>query len=140
MNARSPLFKVLKAAGIGVAILLLVGFVLLPALAVGAFVARPIGLVLVVVFALAVIFSARFRTWLGLEKPEPIPLEGVNLPSNVSIHASHGWASRVARNRVVAGADHLIQNALGPVDQIETPAPGTSIAGASSIRTCSVSK
>ncbi|MDF1561923.1 MAG: glycine cleavage system protein H [Deltaproteobacteria bacterium] len=127
MRANSPLLRAARITGLAVVSLLIVTLVVLPSILIGAFFLRPLGLLLAIVGIVAIAASPGFRRWLGLEKAEhPVP-EGLNLPVDVAIHPHHAWAARVDRDRVHAGADHLLQRALGPHESIALPLPGTRV-------------
>ena len=109
------------AAGIvvvGLALPVLAGLILAARVAVLAAVAATL-----VVGALALAFSPRFREWLQWAGETMVPYKGVDLATDVALGPGHVWA-RVSGSQADVGADDLVQKALGPVDRVELPEVG----------------
>lgn len=112
---------------VSVAALTLSVVVLLPLLAIAAFVLRA-GLlgaaalaVLVGMAAYAV--SPRFRDWLRFEAEPGLTYNGLRLDTGVGLDRHHAWA-RFDGGEATVGADDLVQAVLGPVDRVELPPLG----------------
>lgn len=104
--------------------------VLLPLLAVLAFVARAGlfagALLAVLVGGVAYAVSRRFRDWLRFEVEPALTYNGLRLDTGVALDDHHAWA-RFDDGEAVVGADDLLQAVLGPVERVELPRPGTHV-------------
>lgn len=112
---------------VSVAALSLSVVVLLPLVAVLAFVLRA-GLLAAAALAVtagvvAFAFSPRFREWLRFLAEPGLTYNGLRLDTGVALDARHGWA-RFDDGEATVGADDLVQAVLGPVDRVELPARG----------------
>lgn len=113
--------------GLGVVALALVLLVAMPALAVLLFVLRGV----LVVAALGILAGAgvafavsrRFRGWLRYVGEEVVVYKGLKLATAVGLAPGHVWA-RLEGPSACAGADDLMQAALGPIDRVELPEVG----------------
>lgn len=76
-----------------------------------------------VVGAVALAFSPRFRDWLQWAGEAMVPYKGMDLATDVALGPGHVWA-RVDGTQAEVGADDLMQAALGPVDRVELPEVG----------------
>lgn len=112
------------------AVMLLV-LLTLPAVMVGAFVARAVVLVVVLaaipVAVLAYVLSPRLRTWLSLQGMPEVTYKGLRLATDVRLASAHTWARDVWREATV-GVDDLAQSTLGPVARVELPTKGQRVA------------
>jgi glycine cleavage system H protein len=103
----------------------------MPVLAVLVFVLRAALLVVAIVaVALGValyLTSARFRAWSNRLTESVTTYKGLRLSSDVAMHAGHGWARKVGEH-VMVGADDLLPAALGPVQRVELPPAGHTVA------------
>ncbi len=99
-----------------VAILVLIGRFVLLAAAVGVVVA---GLV-------AYAVSPGFRAWLTVRTEPEVSYNGLRLANGLALHPGHTWA-RLEGDEATVGADDLVQAALGPLDEVELPAPGSEL-------------
>jgi glycine cleavage system H protein len=50
----------------------------------------------------------------------------LRLANGLALYPAHAWA-RLEGDEATVGADDLVQAALGPVDEVELPAPGTEL-------------
>jgi glycine cleavage system H protein len=104
--------------------------VLLPLLAVLAFVARAGlfagALLAVLVGVVAYAISPRFREWLRFEVEPALTYNGLRLDTGVALDAHHGWA-RFDDGEATVGADDLLQAVLGPVERVDLPDLGTRV-------------
>lgn len=66
--------------------------------------------------------SPAFREWFQARTKLLVRYKGLRLATDVTFHPSHSWARM--ENEVLAGADDLVQAALGPVDNVELPPNG----------------
>ena len=103
--------------------------VMLPLLAAGAFFMRAaffVAIPLVVVGGLGLWFASdRFRTWVRTTGTLR-SYKGLRLAPDVALDRGHAWA-RERGSDVTIGADDLLATALGPLDEVELPAPGRSV-------------
>ncbi len=98
------------------AFLILIGRVVLLAVAVA----------VVVAGVLAYAVSPGFRAWLTVRTEPEVSYNGLRLANGLAHHPSHTWA-RLEGDEATLGADDLIQAALGPLDEVELPAPGSEL-------------
>jgi glycine cleavage system H protein len=109
--------------GILVLCALALALLALPALGLMALASRVV-LPLAIFAFLALLFSPRFRDWLGFEKKNT-PFAGLTLAKNVLLHPQHSWARFYRRRNVYqVGSDDLMQAALGPIDGVTLPVVG----------------
>lgn len=86
-------------------------------------IARPLGVLLVLV-AIPLLLLHRLR-------PDPVddPVteehHGVRVPPGRLLTAAHAWLTPASRGGTLVGADDLLLRALGPVEQVTLPEPGT---------------
>lgn len=101
----------------------------LPAIAVAAFMLRTflIAAVVIALIALCALcaFNGRFRKWLVEETAEEIEHRGLRLGQDAYMSPQHSWA--LLYSSVIVGVDDMLQAALGPVDGLELPEPGTRV-------------
>ena len=101
----------------------------LPAIAVAAFMLRTFLIAGVVIALLALCamcaFNGRFRKWLVEETAEEIEHRGLRLGQDAYMSPQHSWA--LLYSSVIVGVDDMLQAALGPVDGLELPEPGTHV-------------
>ncbi len=98
------------------AVLVLIGRFVLLAVAAG------------VVFAglVAYAVSPGFRAWLTVRTEPEVSYKGLRFANGLAFHPGHAWA-RLEGDEATLGADDLVQAALGPVDEVELPAPGSEL-------------
>lgn len=115
---------------VSVAALSLSMVVLLPLVAVLAFVLRAgllAGALLAVTLGVAAFaVSPRFRDWLRFQMEPGMTYNGLRLDTGVALDPRHAWA-RFDDGEATVGADDLVQAVLGPVDRVELPAAGTHV-------------
>lgn len=106
---------------------MLVLAVLLPALAVVAFVGRfallGAALAVLAVGAVAWAVSPRCREWLAAFGAPEIAYKGLRLATDVAVAPTHAWA-RTDRDAVIVGSDDLAPTVLGPLSVVELPEVG----------------
>jgi glycine cleavage system H protein len=107
-------------------VLLVLALPLAAALAFATRLAFLAGLVAVAVGAIVFAVSPVFRSWFTGWAEGKVSFSGIRLAHDVALAESHGW-TRVEGGELVVGADDLVQTALGPVDKIDLPPPGTRI-------------
>jgi glycine cleavage system H protein len=83
--------------------------------------------VALVVGAVAYGASPRFRSWFGSKLDDQPLYKGLRLRDGISLAEGHAWM-RTERERVLVGADDLVQRVLGPLDEIELPEAGRTVA------------
>ena len=102
----------------------------LPVLAATLIVARAAALTTVMVLLLAaaaaLVFSPRMRSWVNARIEPVLFHKGLRLGTDVAMSPGHAWA-RGRSGEVFVGADDLIQAALGPVEAVDAPRPGTHV-------------
>jgi len=101
----------------------------LPLAAVLAFTTRLVffvGLVAVAAGGVAFAVSPTFRDWLTGRAEGKVSYNGIRLATDVALDPAHAWA-RVEEGELVVGADDLVQTALGPIESVEVPPPGTRV-------------
>lgn len=112
---------------LSVAVILLLALPILFALA---FVSRFVfvaGAALALILAVtAYALSPRFRAWTHDVVEGESVFSGLRLATDVAVHPGHAWA-RVEPESSLVGCDDLLQAALGPVERIDLPAPGTEV-------------
>lgn len=99
-----------------VAVLVLVGRLVLLAAAAG----------LVVAGLVAYAASPGFRAWLTVRTEPEVSYNGLRLANDLAFHPAHTWA-RLEGDLATLGADDLVQAVLGPVEEVELPAPGSEL-------------
>lgn len=109
-----------------VVIVLVLALPLAVALALTARLAFFGGLALVAVGGIVFAVSPTFRDWLTGRSEGKVSYQGIRLASDVALDSGHGWA-RVEGREMVVGADDLVQTALGPVEAVDLPPPGTRV-------------
>lgn len=112
-----------------IAILMMV-VIALPLAAFLAFTLRLVflaGVLVAAVVSVAVVFSPSLRAGLKSWADGQVSYNGVRLAHDVAIHPTHSWM-RLEDGEMVVGADDLTQVALGPVEEVELPRPGTEVA------------
>jgi len=107
-------------------VLLVLALPLAAALAFATRVAFLVGLVAVAVGAVVFALSPVFRSWVRGWTEGKVSFSGVRLATDVALDEGHGW-TRVEEGELVVGADDLVQTALGPVDEVDLPPPGTRV-------------
>ncbi|MDH3284442.1 MAG: hypothetical protein OEQ13_06840 [Acidobacteriota bacterium] len=121
---------VFKQSATFAAIALLV-VVLLPVLVVLAFSLRALllipALLVLVGLAAAYLLSPALRARLDAMVEPQVSYSGLRLATDVAVHPAHGWV-RFGNGEATVGADDLMQSVIGPVDSVELPAPGTTVA------------
>jgi len=103
--------------------------VALPLAAALAFAVRLVflaGLAVVAVAGLVLVFSPSLRDGLKGWADGQVSFSGVRLAHDVAVDPAHSWA-RIEDGEMVVGADDLIQVALGPVEAVQLPRPGTEV-------------
>lgn len=111
---------------VSILVLLVLALPLAAALAFATRVAFLVGLVAVAVGAVVFAFSPVFRDWLRGWTEGKVSFSGVRLATDVALDPGHGW-TRVEDGELVVGADDLVQTALGPVEEVDLPPPGTRV-------------
>ena len=107
-------------------VLLVLALPLAAALAFATRAAFLIGLVGVVIGAAVFAVSPVFRSWFTGWMEGKVSFSGVRLAHGVALDEGHGW-TRVEDGELVVGADDLVQTALGPIDKVDLPRPGTRV-------------
>jgi len=105
--------------------------VALPILAVLAFLARPVLLVLLGLLLAAAFVRATFHEhvrarWVRRRVASHV-YRGVHMVGGVALDPGHCWARVEPNDQVVVGADDFVQTVLGPIDQVELPAVGARV-------------
>lgn len=68
--------------------------------------------------------SPRFRAWFDAFLDEQPAYKGLRLRDSIALSDGHSWV-RAEQGRAIVGMDDLAQSALGPVDHIDLPEPGS---------------
>ena len=108
----------------GLFLLVVVGILLLPLLAVAMRLVLMLGAVLLVVVGVVLSrFSPRFREWFETLGEEQVSYKGLRWDTHTAAHPSHSWA-RVRGTNAIVGVDDLVESTLGPVEVVELPPVG----------------
>jgi glycine cleavage system H protein len=102
---------------------------ILPVIGALIFIVRP-GIIIAATLLLIIIValfasSRRFRAWVHEESMTDIDYRGLKLDPHTRVSLNHSWAQ--IYDVVVVGVDDVLQAALGPIDDVELPAVGTSV-------------
>lgn len=111
---------------IGIGVLTLAVLATLPLLVGLAWFARLALVIAVPGVLVAVIASARVRRRFRLTDDDARDTyRGFTMPDGLIMHPAHAWTRIDGNNAATIGADDLMQRAIGPVDVVALPAPGT---------------
>ena len=114
--------------GVLVAVAVTLVAVALPALALLSVVGRVLVLVVVLMAGVVVLVSPPLRRTLLFAEPAPDQVyKGLRIAEDVLVHPAHSYARLMPRMRARVGIDDLAQRALGPLDSVALPEPGTTV-------------